>query len=69
MLAVMLVMVPTSLILGVLSGMREGSATDRTLSTFSIASTATPEYVSGVVLVALWRPPQPASRRFWRNTV
>ena len=54
MLAVMLVMVPTSLFLGVLSGMREGSATDRTLSTFSIASTATPEYVSGVVLVALF---------------
>jgi peptide/nickel transport system permease protein len=54
MLAVMLVMVPSSLLLGVLSGMREGSATDRTLSTFSIASTATPEYVSGVVLVALF---------------
>jgi len=53
MLAVMLVMVPTSLFLGVLSGMREGSVTDRTLSTFSIASTATPEYVSGVILVAL----------------
>jgi peptide/nickel transport system permease protein len=53
MLAVMLVMVPASLMLGVLSGMREGSATDRTLSTFSIVSTATPEYVSGVVLVAL----------------
>lgn len=54
MLAVMLVMVPSSLILGVLSGMREGSATDRTLSTFSIASTATPEYVSGVILVTLF---------------
>ena len=53
MLAVMLVMVPVSLILGVLSGMREGSGLDRTLSTFSIASTATPEYVSGVILVAL----------------
>ncbi len=53
MLWVMIVMVPSSLILGVLSGMREGSATDRTLSTFSIASTATPEYVSGVILVAL----------------
>ncbi len=57
MLAVMLVMVPASLLIGVLSGMREGSRTDRTLSTFSIASTATPEYVSGVILVALLASP------------
>jgi peptide/nickel transport system permease protein len=54
MAAVMLVMVPTSLLIGVLSGMREGSKTDRILSFFSIATTATPEYVSGVVLVALF---------------
>ena len=54
MLAVMLVMVPTSLLLGVMSGMREGSRTDRVLSSFAIASTATPEYVSGVILVALF---------------
>ena len=49
---VMMVMVPTALVLGVLSGMREGSRTDRVLSTFAIASTATPEYVSGVILIA-----------------
>jgi peptide/nickel transport system permease protein len=54
MLAVMLVMVPASLLIGVISGMREGSRTDRVLSTFAIASTATPEYVSGVVLVAIF---------------
>ncbi|MCF8512150.1 MAG: ABC transporter permease [Rhodobacteraceae bacterium] len=54
MLSVMLVMVPVALILGVLSGMREGSATDRVLSTFAIGSTATPEYVSGVIFVALF---------------
>jgi peptide/nickel transport system permease protein len=53
MLWVMLVMVPVSLLMGVLSGMREGSRTDRSLSIFAIASTATPEYVSGVILVAL----------------
>jgi peptide/nickel transport system permease protein len=53
MLWVMIVMVPTSLALGVLSGMREGSRTDRVLSTFAIASTATPEYVSGVIFIAL----------------
>ncbi len=57
MLWVMIVMVPTSLIIGVVSGMREGSRTDRALSTFSIATTATPEYVSGVVLVALLASP------------
>ncbi|WP_424970159.1 ABC transporter permease [Dinoroseobacter sp. S76] len=51
---VMVVMVPSALLVGVLAGMREGSRTDRTLSTFSIATTATPEYVSGVVLVVLF---------------
>jgi peptide/nickel transport system permease protein len=54
MLWVMIVMVPASLLIGVLSGMREGSRLDRGLSIFSIASTATPEYVSGVVLIALF---------------
>ncbi|MCU0912017.1 MAG: ABC transporter permease [Rhodobacteraceae bacterium] len=48
---VMMLMVPASLIIGVLAGMREGSRTDRTLSTFSIATTATPEYVSGVIFI------------------
>ncbi|WP_375173200.1 ABC transporter permease [Pseudooceanicola sp.] len=54
MLWVMLLMVPSALIIGVLAGMREGSKTDRTLSTFSIATTATPEYVSGVILIAVF---------------
>ncbi len=57
MLAVMVVMVPVALLIGVLAGMREGSRTDRVLSTFSIASSATPEYVSGVILVALFASP------------
>jgi peptide/nickel transport system permease protein len=48
---VMMLMVPVSLIIGVLAGMREGSRLDRTLSTFSIATTATPEYVSGVIFI------------------
>ena len=54
MLFVMLLMVPVSLLMGVLSGMREGSRTDRVLSSAAIATTATPEYVSGVILVALF---------------
>ncbi|WP_135448652.1 MULTISPECIES: ABC transporter permease [Tabrizicola] len=57
MLWVMIVMIPSSLIIGVVAGMREGSRTDRVLSTFSIATTATPEYVSGVILVALLASP------------
>ena len=51
---VMLVMVPCALMIGVLAGMREGSVRDRTLSTFSIASTSTPEYVSGVILIVIF---------------
>ncbi len=47
-------MVPMALVVGVLAGMREGSKTDRTLSTFSIATTATPEYVSGVIFIAVF---------------
>ncbi len=53
MLLVTLVMVPVALVIGVISGMSPGSRTDRVLSIFSIASSATPEYVSGVILVAL----------------
>lgn len=54
MLWVLIVMVPMALIVGVLAGMREGSRLDRSLSTFAIITTATPEYVSGVVLIALF---------------
>ena len=50
---VLMLMVPTALIVGVLAGMREGSKLDRSLSTFSIATTATPEYVSGVIFIAV----------------
>jgi peptide/nickel transport system permease protein len=51
---VMLVMVPGALLIGVLAGMREGSPQDRVLSTFAIAITSTPEYVSGVVLTVIF---------------
>ena len=54
MLCVMVVMVPLALIIGVLAGMREGSPLDRILSTVSIATTAVPEYVSGVVFIAVF---------------
>ncbi len=54
MMWVMLVMVPGALIIGVLAGMQEGSKTDRSLSTVSIMTTATPEYVSGVIFIAVF---------------
>ncbi|RMA42410.1 ABC transporter permease [Rhodophyticola porphyridii] len=50
---VLIVMIPAALVVGVLAGMREGSRLDRTLSTASIATTATPEYVSGVIFIVL----------------
>ena len=51
---VMVIMVPFALLIGVLAGMREGSRTDRSLSGLSILSTATPEYVSGVVFITVF---------------
>jgi len=54
MLWVLIAMVPTALIVGVMAGMREGSGLDRGLSTFSILTTATPEYVSGVIFIAVF---------------
>ncbi len=54
MLGVLLVMAPAALIIGVIAGMREGTKTDRTLSAFSILTTSTPEYVSGVIFIVLF---------------
>ncbi len=51
---VTLLMVPSALIIGILAGMREGSRTDRSLSSVSILSTATPEYVSGVIFITVF---------------
>lgn len=51
---VMVTMVPIALLIGILAGMREGSRTDRTLSVASIATTATPEYVSGVIFTVIF---------------
>ncbi|MDE3078738.1 MAG: ABC transporter permease [Paracoccaceae bacterium] len=57
MLWVLILMIPVSLVVGIVSGMREGSRLDRGLSVASIATTATPEYVSGVVLIVLLSSP------------
>ena len=54
MMWVLIFMVPVALIIGVLAGMDEGSKKDRSLSVFSILSTSTPEYVSGVILIVVF---------------
>jgi peptide/nickel transport system permease protein len=46
-------LIPVSLILGVLSGMREGSKLDRTISVTSIITTSIPEFASAVFLAAI----------------
>lgn len=51
---VLVVMVPAALVIGVVAGMREGSKTDRALSTFSILTTSTPEYVSGIIFIVIF---------------
>ncbi len=51
---VMATMVPIALLIGILAGMREGTRTDRSLSVASITTTATPEYVSGVIFTVVF---------------
>lgn len=46
------VMVPLSLALGVLAGMREGSKLDRTISVTSVVTTSVPEFASAVIVSA-----------------
>lgn len=48
------IMIPLSLVLGVLGGMREGSALDRSISFVSILTTSVPEFASATLLVALF---------------
>lgn len=51
---VMIVMIPMSLVIGIMAGMREGSFLDRSLSVGSIASTSAPEYVTGIVFTIIF---------------
>ncbi len=48
------IMIPLSLILGVLSGMKEGSLLDRSISVFGILTTSVPEFASAVFFSALF---------------
>ncbi|MDH3317189.1 MAG: ABC transporter permease [Gammaproteobacteria bacterium] len=48
------VMIPVSLILGILSGMNEGSKLDRSISVTSIITTSVPEFASAVFLSTIF---------------
>ena len=52
--ATMAVVIPLALVLGVFAGMREGSRTDRSISTLSIVTTSVPEFASAPMLQALF---------------
>lgn len=51
---VMLLMIPLSLFLGVMAGIREASMQDRVFSLIAIATTSVPEFASAVLFVALF---------------
>jgi peptide/nickel transport system permease protein len=48
------IIVPVSILLGVLAGTREGSFLDRTISLGAILTTSVPEFASGVFLVSVF---------------
>ncbi|TXH78476.1 MAG: ABC transporter permease [Thiothrix sp.] len=49
-----LIMIPLSLTLGVLAGMKEGSWLDRIISVFSVLTTSIPEFVTATFLTGLF---------------
>jgi len=53
-LTAMAVIVPLSLLLGVLAGMREGSKLDRSISIVSILTTSVPEFASAVFVTVVF---------------
>jgi peptide/nickel transport system permease protein len=53
-LCVFAVMVPLSLTLGILAGMKEGSSLDRSITFFSVLTTSIPEFASAVLLSAIF---------------
>ena len=48
------IIVPASIVLGVLAGMREASRLDRTISIASIVTTSVPEFASGVFMQTIF---------------
>ena len=63
-LLTLLIVVPLSLVLGVLAGMREGSRTDRTITVASVVTTSVPEFASAVFIAfvfVFWFPILPGT--------
>jgi len=64
-------MIPISLTLGVLAGMREGSFQDRSLSIFSVITTSVPEIATAIILTVIfalglrWLPAKSAMISGW----
>jgi peptide/nickel transport system permease protein len=64
-------MVPLSLVLGVLAGMKEGSAQDRTISFLSVFTTSIPEIATAIILTVVlalglgWLPAKSAMTQGW----
>ncbi|MGB9593815.1 MAG: ABC transporter permease, partial [Anaerolineae bacterium] len=48
------IIMPIALLLGILAGLKEGRALDRTISLFSLITTSVPEFASGVFLILLF---------------
>ena len=53
-LTAMAIIAPLSSLLGVLAGMREGSALDRSISLLSVGTTSVPEFASAVFISAIF---------------
>jgi peptide/nickel transport system permease protein len=70
-------MIPLSLVLGVLAGMKEGSAQDRTISFISVFTTSIPEIATAIILTVVlalglgWLPAKSAMTQGfdWRQLV
>jgi peptide/nickel transport system permease protein len=62
---------PIALALGILAGLREGSAMDRSISLFSLITTSVPEFASGVFLIlvfSFWLKLLPGAAVFVNDT-
>jgi peptide/nickel transport system permease protein len=68
---VLLIMVPLSLTLGVLAGMKEGSALDRVISFFAVFTTSIPQIATAVILTVVlalglgWVPTKSVMTEGW----
>ncbi|MGO8684292.1 MAG: ABC transporter permease [Thermoleophilia bacterium] len=50
----LVIIVPTSLVLGVVAGLRQDGLLDRAITTITLSLTVIPEFVSGVILLVLF---------------